>query len=129
MPGDAGKYGHLSNTEFRHVVISMVLAFSQIRSLYIVGKALTEKYPSTVEWELAMNSQDFLELIEEFAVMIQDMRDTIDLAGVMGPEQVANAVEKHYNQAFLSVKDFADLLDIEGEELLSVLINFGKMAH
>lgn len=113
--------GPVFETEHPMHVLALTLELSHLRSTYLVGRALAEAFPTDADWVNACNTQDFLELVDEFAQVIADVRQT--LRGVdPTPEAVAKAMGQHYQRALVAVEAFAELVGIEGEELLRVLV-------
>lgn len=119
MPVD--KFGVLLDSEHPDAVISIVLHLSRLRTNYLVGRALAEKYPTEAEWQAVLNNPATLELIDEFAQTVVDVRVASELAGTFTPDKVQEAVGKHYDRALDGVQAFAQLTDIAPEDLLSAL--------
>ena len=124
---DPSKYDKITHTRHHNTFLAMMLALSQLRSSYVIGKALYEKWPNNDDWVRACSSHEVVELVDEFGEMITDIRDTVAMAPITGPEEAQSAVAEHYGQALASVADFAQLIGVEGEDLLAVLVNYGRV--
>ncbi len=104
-----------------------MLALSQLRSMHVIGAALYKKWPDNDDWMRACSSHEVLEMVDDFGEMIQDIRDTMAMSVVTGPEEAQTAIAEHYGRALNAVADFAQLIDVDGEDLLAVLINYGRV--
>lgn len=126
MP-ESSKFDKITHTSHHNTFLAMMLALSQLRSSYVIGKALYEKWPDNDEWVRACSSNEMVEMVDEFGEMITDIRDTMAMAPITGPEAAQSAVAEHYGQALSSVADFAQLIGVEGEDILAVLVNYGRV--
>jgi len=106
-----------------HATLAVMMELSQLRSSYVVGRALWERFPTEDAWIAALNHRDTRELVDEFAEFLSNLRTTIEFGPALDPEGVQEAVMEHYERALDAVKDFADYIGVDGPSVLSVLIN------
>jgi len=115
--------GVLNETGVPHAAIAVMLELSQIRSAYVVGRALYERFPTDEAWVAGMNDRATIELVDEFAAFLNNLRTTLEFGQTLDPEGVQEAVMMHYDRALTAVADFSAMLGVEGPEVLSVLVN------
>lgn len=116
------EFDFVLDSENPEAVVALLHHLSYLRSQYIVGRKLAEKYPTDVAWIDALKSRQFIELVEEFAQCVSDIRTASELGQVVNPETVQKAVGQHYSRALEAVKEFAELVEVPAEELLATLI-------
>lgn len=103
-----------------------VLYLLKGRSAYRVFKALDELAATEEELLLLLSSQEFIELIDEVAVVFANIRAELkDLkkSGIVDSEQYLRTVESHYGQALDAAAAFAALLNLDPQDVVSVLLN------
>lgn len=110
------------DSENPEAVLAVLHHLSYLRSSYLIGRKLAEKYPTNAAWLEALKSQRFVEMIEDFAQCISDIRTASELGQVTNPETLQKAVEQHYSRALDAVKEFSGLVEVPGEELLAALV-------
>jgi len=115
--------GVLRETGVPHAALAVMLELSQIRSAYVVGKALHDRFPTEDTWIAGMNDRATIELVDEFAEFLSNLRTTLEFGATLDPEGVQAAVAEHYERALSAVADFSEMLGVDGAEVLSVLIN------
>lgn len=111
------------NNEDPAAFIAVTLQLSHLRSSHLVGKALAEKYPTEDAWQLFLKSQVYVETVADFAACVTDIRDASELGPAYTPEEIQNSVLSHYPRALDAVEQFAELVEVAGEDVLAVLIN------
>lgn len=130
MSEEPERLGSVIHSEHPDALVAVVLELSQLRACFAVGRELWRNYPVESQWLAACNSQGFLELVDEFAQAVQDIRDTVQFGPVLSPESVQEAVAQHYQRALDGVSDFAEAHGMDGENLLAVLVNAaGRLAR
>lgn len=115
--------GALQETGVPHAVLAVMLELSQLRSAYVVGKALHDRFPTEDAWVAGMNDRATIELVDEFADFLASLRTAIEFGEHLDPEGVQRAVNLHYEKALRAVGDFSEFLGVDGPEVLSVLVN------
>lgn len=116
------EFDFVLDSENPEAVIALLHHLSFMRSQYIVGRKLAENFATNEAWINALKSRQFIELVEEFAQCVSDIRTATELGQAFTPETVQRAVGQHYARALEAVKEFAEVIDVSGEELLAVLI-------
>jgi hypothetical protein len=127
--GQGERYGAALHSPYPQVVIALVLELSQVRAHAIVGSALRARFPTEAAWIAATNSPVFLELVEEFALCIQQLRDVLASPLAADPEHVQRLFSTHYDRSLAALTVFAEDLGVAAEDLLAVLVNTeGRLA-
>jgi len=116
------EFDFVLESENPEAVIALLHHLSYLRSSHIIGRKLAEKFPTDVDWIDALKSREFIELVEEFAQCVSDIRTASELGQVLNPETVQRAVGQHYARALEAVKEFAELVEVPAPELLATLI-------
>lgn len=115
--------GVLARSAQPEAAIAFVLQLNWARSLFVVGQALWARYPTEAAWQEAINSQAFLELVDEVAMMIADVRMASN-EELADPAVIAEGVRQHYNRALDGVEAFVGTVPgLTAEDLLTVLLN------
>lgn len=114
--------GFLLHAENPQAVIALVLELSELRSRALVGQALAARFHSEADWLAFINSTAFVELVDEFAQCVADIRTTVAFGPVITPETVQQAIAQHYGRALDAVGELAVDLNVDGADLLAVLV-------
>jgi hypothetical protein len=123
MPDDdLEEFDFVLSSEHPEAVIALLHHLSSLRSQHIVGRKLAEKYATDVAWIDALKSREFIELVEEFAQCVSDIRTAAELGQVVSPEVLQKAVGQHYSRALAAVQEFSELVEVPATELLATLI-------
>lgn len=122
MTDDLEHFDFVLESENPEAVLAVLHHLSYLRSAALVGQKLAAKYPTDTDWLALLRSRAFVELVEEFAQCVSDIRTSTELGQVVSPEIIQRAVAQHYGRALESVKEVAELVEVPGEELLAVLI-------
>jgi hypothetical protein len=104
-----------------HAITATGLQLSWVRALFIVGKALAEKYPNEDDWLEFLDSDEFKFAVEDFSQYIADINDAVDVPNA-SPTDVAEAVSQHFLRAREAVEELAEKLDVKPEELMSIFV-------
>lgn len=96
------------------------LRLIEARSLYLVGMALSAKFPTEAEFMAFLGSPDFIDAIQSFA----EIRTDILLQGRFGEQtaELEDAISAHAYRAAESLEVLADLLGLAPEDIVSVLV-------
>lgn len=105
-----------------YTTIAALLRLSKLRSEFLVGRALAERYPTEEEWEEALDDRELIEQLDSLGLVADDMRSHLGLEEPT-PESVQNAVGQHYQQAIESIQLFAEEIGTDVQDLLNVLVN------
>lgn len=104
-------------------LMALALHWGALRSQVIVGQALAKAFPTGAKWEDFLNSDDFLELAEELSVVVQDIRQVLEVQEAVTPDQVQEVVGQHSGRAMYAVAAVADFLEVSGEDLLTASVS------
>jgi len=116
------EFDFVLESENPEAVIALLHHLSYLRSSHIIGRKLAEKFPTDVAWIDVLKSRQFIELVEEFAQCVQDIRTASELGQVVNAETLQKAVGQHYSRALAAVQEFSELVEVPAEELLATLI-------
>jgi hypothetical protein len=103
-------------------LLTMYMEFMRLRSQYVVGKALAEKFASEAELEDGLTSTEFVHTVDKFAGLIFELRSELETVpdGSIDAEKVIN---EYFPQSLTAIHDFAEYLGVSGEDILSVMIH------
>lgn len=94
---------------------------TRLRCAAIVAFSLAAKYPTAASWEEAMNSQVLLDALSSFSNVLADVEQDSKSQEFLDPEKTLDFSEQQYDRALDSLTELCEMLDIEPEDLLSVL--------
>lgn len=110
-------------SEHPETVIAFVQHLSRLRSNVIVGRALADRFKTEAEWQECLCSEEFLELVDEVTTFAVDLNVAVELVGDLEDvTRLQDAVQEEYPRALAAVDELAELLQVPGEDLLSVLL-------
>jgi hypothetical protein len=100
--------------------LALLLHLSRLRSEYIIGRALAEKFPTEDDWVGFTSNRWTVEELSEFAGIVRDLRS--GRTPILSPKDVENAAAQHTDRLLESVSIAAETLGVRPEDLVNALI-------
>lgn len=91
-------------------------------SAYRVFKALDKLVGTEEELELLITNRAFLELVDEVSVVFRNISDELNSMQLPDPEAYVKTIASHYPQALDAAAELAELLEVNPQDLVSVLL-------
>lgn len=122
MTSPSNEEDALVNVKNPDALLALYSEFLRLRSQYIVGKALAEQYVSEQALEDGLTSKEFVQTVDAFAGLVAELRGELAITDPASPE-VPKLIAEYYPQSLQAIHDFAEFLNVPGEDVLSVMIH------
>lgn len=101
----------------------IILHLSWLRSAIAVGVALNELAPTEDDWAELCNDPTFLEEMQAFADVIEDIRKQTAAGLDVGLAALERAGSQHHGRAIEAISVTAERLGVPPEDLLAILLH------
>lgn len=117
------RFQALIKSEHPDAVITVVRYLSHLRSGIMIGRALADHYPDEASWQTLLCGREFLELVDEIAAFVVDVRRAAAMMGNLADVAALQAaVEEEYPRALEAVAELAAVLQVPAEDLLQIVM-------